>query len=142
MDSVLRDLSYSLRSLARSPGFTAVVIAVLALGIGANTAIFTVIDSVLLRPLPFHDPGRLVKIWGRFTGIGIPDDRNWISAPEFKDFERLNRSFSHIAAMYGASFNLSAGAKPERVDGAAVSTSLFPMPGVKPELGRLCTSDE
>jgi predicted permease len=142
MDSVLRDLRYSLRSLARSPGFTAVVIAVLALGIGANTAIFTVIDSVLLRPLPFHDPGRLVKIWGRFTGIGIPDDRNWISAPEFKDFERLNRSFSHIAAMYGASFNLSAGAKPERVDGAAVSSSLFPMLGVKPEFGRLFTREE
>jgi predicted permease len=142
MDSILRDLRYSLRSLARNPGFTAIVIAVLALGIGANTAIFTVIDSVLLRPLPFHDPGRLVKIWGRFTGIGIPGDRNWISPPEFKDFERLNRSFSEIAAMSGASFNLSAGARPERVDGAAVSTSLFPMLGVKPELGRLFTSDE
>ena len=83
MDSVLRDLRYSLRSLARNPGFTAVVIAVLALGIGANTAIFTVVDSVLLRPLTYQDPGRLVKVWGQFTGIGIPGDRNWISPPEF-----------------------------------------------------------
>src|SRR5947209_16229951 len=101
MGSVVWDLRYSLRSLARNPGFTAVVVIVLALGIGANTAIFTVIDSVLLRPLPYPDSGRLVSIWGRFTGIGIPDNRNWISIPEFKDFERLNRSFSDLAAISG-----------------------------------------
>jgi putative ABC transport system permease protein len=142
MGSVIWDLRYSLRSLARHPGFTAVVVIVLALGIGANTAIFTVIDSVLLKPLPYPDPGRLVKAWGRFTGIGIPDDRNWISVPEFKDFERLNRSFSGLAAMSGASFNVSAGGTPERVDGAAVSASMFPMLGVKPEIGRLFTREE
>jgi predicted permease len=142
MGSVVWDLRYSLRSLARNPGFTAVVVIVLALGIGANTAIFTVIDSVLLKPLPYPDPGRLVKIWGRFTGIGIPDDRNWISGPEFKDFERLNRSFSGLAAMSGASFNISPGGMPERVDGFAVSASFFPMLGVKPEVGRLFTREE
>src|SRR3974377_2149952 len=126
MRSLVWDLRYTLRSLARNPGFAAVVILVLALGIGANTAIFTVIDSVLLRPLPYPDSGRLVKIWGRFTGIGIPGDRNWISGPEFKDLERLNRSFSGIAGMLGASFNISPGGTPERVDGEAVSASLFP----------------
>jgi predicted permease len=142
MGSVVWDLRYSLRSLARNPGFTAVVVIVLALGIGANTAIFTIIDSVLLKPLPYPDPGRLVKIWGRFTGIGIPDDRNWISVPEFKDLERLNRSFSGLAAMSGASFNISPEGMPERVDGAAVSASFFPMLGVKPEVGRLFTREE
>src|SRR5215831_3970961 len=142
MGSVVWDLRYSLRSLARNPGFTAVVVIVLALGIGANTAIFTIIDSVLLKPLPYPDPGRLVKIWGRFTGIGIPDDRNWISVPEFKDLEHLNRSFSGLAAMSGASFNISPGGMPERVDGAAVSASFFPMLGVKPEVGRLFTGEE
>ncbi len=142
MDSVLRDLRYSLRSLARNPGFTAVAIAVLALGIGANTAIFTVVDSVLLRPLTYQDPGRLVKVWGQFTGIGIPGDRNWISPPEFKDLERLNRGFSQIAAMDGRSLNISAGGTPERVDGAGVSASLFPMLGVTPQVGRLFTHED
>jgi putative ABC transport system permease protein len=142
MRSLIWDLRYTLRSLARNPGFATVVIMVLALGIGANTAIFTVIDSVLLRPLPYTDSGRLVKIWGRFTGIGIPGDRNWISGPEFKDLERLNRSFSGVAGMSAASFNISPGGTPERVDGAAVSASLFPMLGVQPEIGRLFTREE
>jgi putative ABC transport system permease protein len=115
----------------------------LALGIGANTAIFTVIDSVLLKPLPYPEPDKLVNIRMRFTGIGIPDDRNFVSPPEFKDLERLNQSFSHVAAISGRSFSVSSGTgAPERVDGAAVSSSFFPMLDVRPHLGRLFTKDE
>jgi len=119
-----------------------VTILALALGIGANTAIFSVIDAVLLRPLPYEDPGRLVKIWGRFTGIGVPKDQNWISAPEFVDIRNLSKGFAQIAALTGDSFNVTAGGLPERVEGAEVSVSLFPMLGVQAERGRVFLPEE
>src|SRR5438552_3668754 len=142
MSTFMQDLRYTLRLLRRTPGFTVVTILALALGIGANTAIFSVIDAVLLRPLPYEDPGRLVKIWGRFTGIGVPKDQNWISAPEFVDIRNLSKGFSHIAAMTGDSFNVTAGGLPERVEGAEVSVSLFPMLGVQAERGRVFLPEE
>jgi len=141
-DRLVQNLRYSLRLLARTPGLTAVIVAVLALAIGVNTAIFTIVDSVLLRPLAYHDPDRLVLISGRAIGIGIPDNRNRISVPELKDFERLNRSFTHIAALSGRIFNVSTGAETWRVDGAAVSASLFPMLGARPQIGRAFTTED
>jgi predicted permease len=142
VDRLMRNLRYSLRLLARNPGFTAVIVGVLALAIGVNTAIFSIVDSVLLRPLAYRDPGRLVQIWGKFVGIGLPDDRNRISVPELQDLQRLSRCFSHIAAYSERTFNTSTGVETWRTDGAAVSASLFPMLGVKPEIGRVFTPED
>ena len=141
MSAFLQDLRYALRLLRKTPGFTVVAVLALALGVGANTAIFSVIDAVLLRPLPYHDPGRLVKVWTRFVGIGLPDNRNWVSPPEFADFRSLSHAFSHIAAIQADSFNF-AGRLAERVQAAEASTSLFPMLGVQAKLGRVFLPEE
>jgi hypothetical protein len=87
LDGLARDLRYALRSLAKSPTFAAVAVVTLALGIGANTAIFSLLDATLLKPLLFRDADRLVLVWGRFTDLRLPHHRNAVSAPEFKDFE-------------------------------------------------------
>jgi putative ABC transport system permease protein len=139
---LLQDLRYASRLLRKTPGFTVVGVLALALGVGANTAIFSVIDAVLLRPLPYHDPGHLVKIWTRFVGIGLPDNRNWVSPPEFVDFRTLSHAFSHIAAIQSDSFNFAGGGRPERVQAAEVSASLFPMLGVQAKLGRVFLPEE
>lgn len=119
-----QDLRYGLRRLARTPGFAAVAVLTLGLGIGANTAIFSLVDAVLLRPLPYPQPQQLAKVWMRFTGIGLPKDLNWVSPPEFRDLQTLNRSFASLAAMDTASFNVTAAGSPERVEGAAVALAL------------------
>src|SRR5260370_13942852 len=137
-----QDLRYALRMLGKSPGFTVVAVLTLALGIGANTAIFSVINGVLLKPLPYPQPQQLVTVWGRFTGIGLPNDRNWFSVPEFRDLQELSRAFSEEAAMTDASFNITAGGIPERVEGAAVSPALFSILGIRPVAGRAFLSDE
>ena len=141
MDTWLQDLRYALRILRRSPGFTAIAVLALALGIGATTAIFSVVDAVALKPLPYKDPNQLVQLWMRFTGIGIPNDQNWVSAPEFMDLQQ-NNSFSQVAAIQGASANVTIGGMPERIDGAVVSVSFFPLLGVQAELGRVFLPEE
>jgi len=93
METFWQDVRYGARMLVKAPGFTAVAVLTLALGIGANTAIFSIVNGVLLKPLPYPEPQKLVTVWGRFTGIGLPDDRNAISAPEFRDIQDLNHSF-------------------------------------------------
>jgi hypothetical protein len=110
MESLLQDVRYALRILRRSPGFTIVAVLALALGIGATTAIFSVVDAVVLKPLPYDHPEQLVQLWMRFTGIGIPNDQNWVSAPEFMDLQQ-NNSFSRIAAIDDASFNVNFGGR-------------------------------
>ncbi len=142
MKVLLQDLRFALRQMGKRPGFASVVILTMALGIGANAAIFSVLDAVLLRPLPYKDPGGLVKIWSRFTGIGMPNDQNWVSAPEFRDFQQLNRSFSDLAAIDAESINLGVKGSPQRVLGAAVSTSMFSMLGAQPLLGRTFLAEE
>ncbi len=142
MNTVWQDFRFALRSFLRTPGFTAVTVLTLALGIGANTAIFSVLNAVLFRPLPYSDPSRLVMVWMRFTDIGLPNDRNWVSAPEFRDLSELNRSFSGLAAMDTATFNLGLGGRPEGVSGAQVSPSLFSILGIQPRLGRTFLPEE
>ncbi len=140
--TLLQDVRFAFRQMAKRPGFTLVVVLTMALGIGANAAIFSVLDAVLLRPLPYPQPDRLVKLWSRFTGIGMPNDQNWVSAPEFRDYQQLNRSFSDLAAIEIGSFNLGVKGSPMRAVGAAVSPSLFPMLGAQPLLGRTFLPEE
>ncbi len=142
LDEVRLDTRFAIRQLVRNPGFAIVALVALALGIGVNTAIFSVVDAVLLRPLPYRQPEALVKVWMNFSGIGIPNDRNWVSPPEFMDVRRLNRSFSHVAAIDSASFNVSTGGVPERVEGAQVSRSFFDALGVQPAVGRAFAAGE
>ena len=142
MKTLLQDVRFAFRQMAKRPGFTLVVVLTMALGIGANAAIFSVLDAVLLRPLPYPQPERLIKVWSRFTGIGLPNDQNWVSAPEFRDYQQLNNSFSDLAAIALGSFNLGVKGSPTRVVGAAVSPSLFGMLGVQPMLGRTFLSEE
>ncbi len=136
MKVLFQDVRFALRQMRKRPGFTLVVVITLALGIGANAAIFSVLDAVLLRPLPYSHPEQLVKVWTRFVGIGQPNDQNWVSVPEFHDILALNRSFSELAAIDTGSFNLGAKGSPQRVVGAAISPNLFPMIGAQPMLGR------
>jgi len=136
MRILLQDLRFAVRQMAKRPGFTAIILLTMALGIGANAAIFSVLDAVLLRPLPYDKPEGLIKVWTRFTGIGAPNDQNWVSAPELRDFQQLNHSFTDVAAISGGSFNLGIKGSPQRVVGAAVTPNLFGMLGVQPQFGR------
>jgi predicted permease len=142
VDVLTGELRHGARSLAKAPTFTVVAVLTLALGIGANTAIFSLLDATLLEPLPYPGADRLVLVWGRFTGIGLPSNRNWVSAPEFRDIERGNRSFSAVAAIDTDSYNVTVGNSPIRVQGAAVSPAFFDVLGVGPSLGRRFAGDE
>lgn len=136
MNTFWQDFRFALRSFLRTPGFTAVAVLTLALGIGANTAIFSVLNAVLFHPLPYPDSARLVMVWMRFTDIGLPNDRNWVSAPEFRDLNELSRSFSGLGAMDQTTFNLGLSGRPESAQGARVSPALFSILAVQPRLGR------
>jgi len=141
MDTLLQDIRYALRLLSRNPAFTAIAVLALALGIGANSAIFSIVNAVVLKPLPYNSPEQLVQLWMRFTNIGIPNDQNWVSVPEFMDLKQ-NSSFSHIAAIDSGSYNVNLGATPERIESAVVSTDFFPLLGVQARTGRVFSPDE
>ena len=142
MQTLWQDLRWGLRTLTKAPGFTAVAVLTLALGIGANTAIFSVVNAVLLRPLAFQDSTSLVNIWGKLEKDGIP--QNWISEPEYWDLLNHNEVFSQIAACsFGGTANLTpANARPVRVTSASATASVLPLLGVVPVLGRNFTAGE
>ena len=142
MSTLRQDLHFAFRQIVKRPGFATVVVLTLALGIGANTAVFSVLNAVLLRPLPYDQPQQLVKLWTRFTGIGLPNDQNAVSPPEFRDFQQLNHSFSDVAAISSGSVNVGLKSSPQRVVGAAVSPSLFTILGTQPQLGRTFLAEE
>jgi putative ABC transport system permease protein len=135
MDRLLRDLRHAARSLLRTPGFTLVAVLTLALGIGANTAIFSIVNGVLLRPLPYPQPQQLMFLTTRFPAMGF--DQFWVSPPEFFEFRELNQSFASVGAFTTGELNLMAGERPVRVRGAAVSDDLLTTLGVAPAQGRL-----
>jgi putative ABC transport system permease protein len=136
----MSDFRYALRQLVKSPGFTIVAILTLALAIGANTAVLSLVNALLLRPLPYKAPDNLVLLWERFPPQGL--ERIPVSAPEYLDYEKQATSFEKIAAFNYAAYNLTTGDVPERVSGALVSPSLFPLLGVAPVRGRVFTTDE
>ena len=137
--TVAGDVRYALRRLVARPGFTAVAVFTLALGIGANTAIFSVVRSSLLEPLPFDDPERLVMIWE--ATANDPSDRYIVSAPNYLDFRRVT-AFESTGIWEYLNFNFSGDAEAERVPGVRVSASTFQMLGVRPQLGRSFTQAE
>ncbi len=140
VETLIQDLRYGLRQLRRNPGFTAVAVITLALGIGANTAIFSVVDTVLLRPLPFANPSRLIALHEGIPKLGYP--KMGFSPPDFDVFAREQRSFSTIGAFRDEHVDISSGGEPERVTAARVSASLFPMLGVEPLQGRTFSPEE
>jgi putative ABC transport system permease protein len=131
---IWQDLRYGLRALRKRPAFTAVAVVTLALGIGANTAIFSVVNTVLLRPLPYKDPERLVMVWEDATKHGYPRDTP--AAANFVDWREQNKVFEGMAALADQSFNLTGVGDPERLEGQRVSANLFNLLGVEPKLGR------
>ena len=132
MSGLLQDLRYALRQLRKSPGFTAVAVITLALGIGANTAVFSVVDQVLLHPLPYPDSDRIVKVSQTFEGISTGD----ASPANYLDWVAQNQVFSQMAASRGWQGSLSAGDRPERIRGTMTTPSFFPLFGVNSILGR------
>src|SRR5579872_982422 len=142
MDTIIKDIRYAFRILGRNLSFTIVAVLALALGIGANTAIFSVVNAVLLKPLPYPNPDKLVTVWGQFVGIGIPDNRNNISPPEFIDIQRMNNCFTDVAAIATSNLNLTGTGQPERLAGAIVSPSLFSILGVNAQVGRVFLPEE
>lgn len=131
METLLQDVRYSVRTLLKKPAFTAIVILTLALGIGANSAIFSVLNTLLLRPLPYSDPDRLVVVWSVYR----TNDKAYASAANFHDWKEQSQTFERLAAYDTERFNVGGGDQPEAVDGALVSADLFPLLGVKPVLG-------
>jgi predicted permease len=135
MRDVLQDLRYSIRSLARTPGFAAIAILTLALGIGANSAIFSVINGVILKPLGYPQPDQLVMITSQFPGLGF--DKFWVSPPEYFELRERAKSFSEIGAYRTTAVNLSEGDTPERINAVNVTWTLFKSLGVGAYRGRL-----
>jgi putative ABC transport system permease protein len=140
VETLLQDIRYGWRMLARNPGFTAIAVLTLAIGIGASTAIFSVVDTVLLRPLPYQQPDKLVVVSETLPGMSI--DEIGVSAAEYQDYRDRNRSFSQVAAYESDGFNLTGVGRPLRVNAARLSASTFPLLGVSPELGRAFTQEE
>ncbi|HEX8139616.1 MAG TPA: ABC transporter permease [Pyrinomonadaceae bacterium] len=141
IEDLWHDLRYGARRLRKNPGFTAVAVLTLALGIGANTAIFSVVNSVLLRPLPFSRPERLTMIWNN----GVPaagGDRTPLAVADLLDLRAQNRSFQSVDAFQSAFYNYNAGDSPERIRGARVTAGFFTTLGAQAALGRTFNTDE
>jgi len=143
VESLIQDLRYAARVLRKSPGFTTVAVLTLALGIGANTAIFSVVNSVVLKPLPYAAPERLARLYSEFPGFpGGGLHKFWISPPEFLDLRRETTSWESLDAWTGATANLAGGAEPVRVTECILSGGLLPTLGVQPALGRFLTPQD
>jgi putative ABC transport system permease protein len=139
MDQFLQDVRYALRKLGKSPGFAVLTILTLALGIGANSAIFSVVNAVILRPLPYPEPNRLMFITSQFPALGF--DQFWVSAPEFIEFRDWNRAFESVGAYRVVAANLGT-EQPSRPVTAVVTHELMPTLGVNPAMGRVFSRED
>ncbi len=140
IETLFSDVRYALRSLLKRPGFTLTAVVALGLGIGANTAIFSVINGVLLRSLQYANPDRLVMVWERFAQN--PDHQNVVAPANFLDWQKRSRSFDKIAAVWDARLNFTGSGDPIEVPAQLVSAGFFPALGVQPVIGRWLTEDE
>jgi putative ABC transport system permease protein len=140
VDVLLADIRYGLRLLRKAPGFTVIAVATLALGIGANTAIFSAVDAVLIRPLPYAEPDRVVLVWEENIAANFP--RNTPAPGNFAEWRRRQRAFSGIAATRGGSASLTTDGPPEQVRGRRVTQNFFDVLGVHPVVGRAFTEEE
>ncbi|HKP86346.1 MAG TPA: ABC transporter permease [Blastocatellia bacterium] len=140
METLIQDIRYGIRTLLKNPGFSAVAILALALGIGANTAIFSVVNAVLLRPLQFDKPDQLVLVWEKRMALGRV--RNPASPPDFADWKAQNQVFEEMATFTPGGFSLTGGDEAERLQGANVSPSLFTVLRAQPRIGRAFQDDE
>jgi predicted permease len=138
MKSLAQDVRYALRVLSKSPGFTAIVLLTLALGIGANTALFSVVNGVLLNPLPFPDPDQLVALYSKTPTFSQAS----ITYPNFLDWKKNNQSFSTLCAFRSDDYNLTGAGEPERLHAHMVSAEFFPILGLRPLAGRTFRSEE
>ncbi|MFY9608910.1 MAG: ABC transporter permease, partial [Blastocatellia bacterium] len=139
-DEVFQDLRFGLRMLFKKPGFTLIAVLTMALGIGANTAIFSVVNAVLLRPLPYPQADRMVLLWGSFLKINITQLP--AKAAEYVDYRDQTQSFDQVAAFHTADLNLTGSGDPERIAGARVTANLFALLEARPTQGRVITADE
>jgi len=137
-DILKQDLRYAKRTLSRSAGFATAAILVISLGVGANTAAFSLADFVLLRPLPFAEPDRLVRIWESPPGYSQTE----LSPADYRDWKRMSASFQAMGASRGLSANMLAGQEPQRVEGAYLTSDLLPTLGVQPMIGRFFRAEE
>lgn len=143
MNGLLQDARYALRQLRKSPGFAAVAVLTLALGIGANTAIFSVVNAVLLKSLPYKDSGRLVRVWHVPPAKSFPGISTFsVSAANFADWQSQNHVFDQMTIFSYRGFTVTGAGKPEQVDAAAVSSTFFSLLGVEPLLGRTLLPEE
>ncbi len=143
MNGLIQDFRYAVRQLRKSPGFTAVAVVTLALGIGANTAIFSVVNGALLRPLAFREPDRLVHVWHTPPAKSFPGMTKFaVSAANYLDWQSQNQVFENMAIYTYSGFTLTGGEKPEQIDAGAVSSSFFETLGVQPMLGRVFLPQE
>lgn len=140
MTDVWKDLRYALRAWRRSPGFTLIVLLTVALSVGATTAIFSVINGVLLKPLPYPDPERVVMLWSSNPGLGLPQFS--VSPHDYVDWKQQARSFEALGARGVASFNLTGEGEPERIPAEEVTEDYFTALGLKPLHGRLLTAED
>jgi putative ABC transport system permease protein len=140
METLVQDLRYAIRMLLKKPSFTAIVVLALAIGIGANTAIFSVVNAILLRPLPYKHFERISMIWMNNPKLGVAED--WHSYPNYTDYKEQNQVFEDMAAFNDRSFNLTGAGDPVRVVGVWATASMFSVMGVEPALGRSFTEEE
>src|ERR1043165_5475621 len=140
MESLLSDVRYAARNLLRRPGFTIIAVITLALGIGANTAIFSAVNALLLKPLPFPELDRVVAVWDKMASQGVP--HNEVSFANYLDLKNQNQTFEQLALYSWWSPNLTGFETPERLQGFLVTANLFDALGVKPIMGRNFTAEE
>src|SRR4026207_1118345 len=135
---MMQDLRYAMRMLAKKPGFTLIAVITLALGIGANTAIFSVVNAVLLNPLPYREPDRVVSLWEK-----VPAHGRWRASPaNFFDWKNQNTVFADVAAFGRSSLTLTGDGEPEQLVGARASSGYFSVVGIEPFIGRAFTAEE